>query len=110
MLTRDATLDFELVGRLGARVDVPLVLHGSSGVPDPDLARAVAAGITKVNISTRLAQAFTAAVRARLEEDPSVVDTRAYLGPAREAVAAEVGRALEVLGQGRAAPPSSRKS
>jgi fructose-bisphosphate aldolase class II len=110
MRTQDATLDFELIGRLGARLEVPLVLHGSSGVPDPDLARAVAAGITKVNVSTRLGKAFTAAVRARLEEDPSVVDSRAYLGPAREAVTAEVRHVLEVLGQGGAAAPSSRKS
>jgi fructose-bisphosphate aldolase class II len=110
MLTQDATLDFELIGRLGARVEVPLVLHGSSGVPDPDLTRAVAAGITKVNISTRLGRAFTAAVRTCLKDNPSVVDTRTYLGTAREAVAAEVRRVLEVLGQGRAAPLSSRKS
>ena len=110
MLTQDAALDFELIGRLGARVEVPLVLHGSSGVPDPDLTRAVAAGITKVNISTRLGKAFTAAVRTCLEDNPSVVDTRTYLGTAREAVATEVRRVLEVLGQGRAAPLSSRKS
>jgi fructose-bisphosphate aldolase class II len=109
MLTQEATLDFELIGRLGASVEVPLVLHGSSGVSDPDLTRAVAAGITKVNISTRLGKVFTAAVRTCLE-DPSVVDTRSYLGTAREAVVAEVRRVLEVLGQGRAAPPSSRKS
>jgi fructose-bisphosphate aldolase class II len=110
MLTQDATLDFELIGRLGARVEVPLVLHGSSGVSDPDLTRAVAVGITKVNISTRLGKAFTAAVRTCLEENPSAVDTRIYLGTAREAVAAEVRSVLEVLGQGRAAQPSSRKS
>lgn len=101
MLTQDARLDFELVRRLGARVPVPLVLHGSSGVPDADLTRAVAAGITKVNIATRLSQAFTAAVRAYLDENPSDVDTRAYLGRAREVVAAEVSRLLQVLGSGR---------
>jgi fructose-bisphosphate aldolase class II len=101
MLAQDATLDFELIRKLGARVPVPLVLHGSSGVADADLTRAVAAGITKVNISTRLSKAFTAAVRAGLEVDPSVVDTRTYLGKAREAVAAEVSRVLEVLGYGR---------
>ena len=100
MLTQDATLDFELIGRLGARVEVPLVLHGSSGVSDPDLTRAVAAGITKVNISTRLGKAFTAAVRTCLDDDPSVVDTRTYLGQAREAVAAEAHSVLEVLGYG----------
>jgi fructose-bisphosphate aldolase, class II len=101
MLAQDATLDIELIRQLGARVPVPLVLHGSSGVADADLTRAVAAGITKVNISTRLSKAFTAAVRAGLEVDPSVVDTRTYLGKAREAVAAEVSRVLKVLGYGR---------
>jgi fructose-bisphosphate aldolase class II len=70
-------------------------------VPDADLTRAVATGITKVNIATRLSQAFTAAVRAHLEEDPAVVDSRAYLGRAREVVAAEVSRLLQLLGSGR---------
>jgi fructose-bisphosphate aldolase class II len=76
----------------------------------PRLRSSPNAGIVKVNISTRLSKAFTAAVRADLEVDPSVVDTRAYLGKAREAVAAEVSRVLEVLGYGRAAQPWSRKS
>ena len=110
MLTRDAALDFELIGRLGGRVAVPLVLHGSSGVADTDLTRAVAAGITKVNVATRLSQAFTAAVRSSLDDNPSAVDSRSYLGQAREAVAAEVGRVLEVLGYGPAGGPSSRTS
>jgi fructose-bisphosphate aldolase class II len=107
MLTQDATLDFELIRQLGARVAVPLVLHGSSGVSDADLSRAVAAGITKVNIATRLSKAFTAAVRTCLEENPSVVDTRKYLGKAREVVAAEVSRLLQVLGYGWEQSPSS---
>ena len=101
MLTQDARLDFELIRRLGLRVPIPLVLHGSSGVPDADLTRAVAVGITKVNIATRLSKAFTAAVRSYLEQNPSDVDTRPYLGRAREAVAAEVSRLLQVLGSGR---------
>ena len=52
MTTRDAVLDEPLIGRLRDAVPVPLVLHGSSGVPDDGLAPAVAAGITKVNIAT----------------------------------------------------------
>ncbi len=107
MLTQDARLDFELIRQLGVRVPVPLVLHGSSGVPDADLTRAVAAGITKVNIATRLSKAFTAAVRAYLEEHPADVDTRAYLGRAREVVAAEVSRLLQVLGREPSAVPDS---
>ena len=110
MRTQDAALDFELIRQLGTRVAVPLVLHGSSGVPDADLSRAVAAGITKVNVATRLSKAFTGAVRSCLEDNPSVVDSRTYLGQAREAVAAEVGRVLKVLGYGPAAGSDSRKS
>jgi fructose-bisphosphate aldolase class II len=100
MRTRDASLDFERIGRLRARVAVPLVLHGSSGVSDPDLVRAVAAGMTKVNIATHLNRTFTAELRARLAADPSVVDPRAYLGAARTAVAAEVARLLRLLHHG----------
>jgi fructose-bisphosphate aldolase, class II len=97
MLTRDATVDFGLVERLAATVPVPLVLHGSSGVPDDDLRRVVAAGMTKVNIATQLNKAFTAAVRAFLDAHPSVVDTRKYLGAGRDAVADEVARLLGIL-------------
>jgi fructose-bisphosphate aldolase class II len=97
MLTRDAVLDLGLIASLRTAVDVPLVLHGSSGVGDEDLARAVAAGMTKVNISTHLNKIFTAEVRARLAAAPEVADPRTYLGPARDAVAAEVARLLGVL-------------
>jgi fructose-bisphosphate aldolase, class II len=97
MLTRDATVDFGLISALRERVPVPLVLHGSSGVPDDDLTTAVRAGMTKVNIATHLNKAFTGAVRAYLAEHPDVVDTRRYLRPGRDAVGAEVARMLGVL-------------
>lgn len=98
MLTRDASVDFGLIERLRATVPVPLVLHGSSGVPDDDLRRAVQAGMTKVNIATQLNKAFTGAVRAYLDANPAVVDTRKYLGAGRDAVATEVARLMAVLG------------
>jgi fructose-bisphosphate aldolase class II len=104
MLTRDAAVDLELISRLAASVPVPLVLHGSSGVPEADLTRAVAAGMTKVNLATHLNKTFTGAVRAYLRDNPEVVDTRRYLRRGRDAVAAEVTRLLRVLG---AAPPVS---
>jgi fructose-bisphosphate aldolase class II len=97
MLTRDAVLDLELIGELRDQVPVPLVLHGSSGVPDPMLAAAVRAGITKVNIATQLNKVFTAAVRRWLALDPAVADPRKYVAAAREAVTAEVARLLGVL-------------
>lgn len=100
MLTRDATIDLELVTAIRATVPVPLVLHGSSGVPDEDLAAAVRCGMTKINISTRLNAAFTGVVRATLAQDAALVDPRRYLGPARDAVASEVAHLLRVLSSG----------
>ncbi|MEV4430525.1 class II fructose-bisphosphate aldolase [Streptomyces sp. NPDC049602] len=97
MVTRDAVLDFDLIARLRAAVDTPLVLHGSSGVSNPDLTAAITAGMTKVNVSTHLNKAFTEAVRAHLAEHPTTVDPRHYLNPARAAVAREVAHLLAVL-------------
>ncbi|WP_137991044.1 class II fructose-bisphosphate aldolase [Streptomyces vilmorinianum] len=97
MLTRDAVLDFELVSRLREAVDVPLVLHGSSGVGDVDLSWAISAGMTKVNVSTHLNKAFTQAVRTCLRENAETVDPRRYLAPARTAVAEAVTHLLRVL-------------
>jgi fructose-bisphosphate aldolase, class II len=98
MTTPTARLDLELIGRLRAAVPIPLVLHGSSGVPDAELRAAVRAGIVKVNIGTALNVAWTAAVRQVLAAEPDAVDPRRYLGPARVAAAATVARLLDVVG------------
>jgi fructose-bisphosphate aldolase, class II len=97
MTSRTAQLDMELISAIHERVPVPLVLHGASGVPDADLVAAVRAGMTKVNIATHLNNAFTTALRRHLAEDPDVVDSRRYLGNARDAVAAEAARLLALL-------------
>ncbi|GII25965.1 class II fructose-bisphosphate aldolase [Planosporangium mesophilum] len=96
MTTRTAKLDHGLIGKLREAVPVPLVLHGSSGVADDELREAVAAGIVKVNIGTILNVAFTGAVRDTLR-DPSLVDPRKYLAPARVEMTAVVRRLLTVL-------------
>lgn len=101
MLTRDAVLDLRLIEAIRAAVSVPLVLHGSSGVPDAGLVAAVAAGMTKVNIATQLNQAYTAAVRDCLANDSALVDPRRYGSAGRAAVAAEVARLLGVIGRNR---------
>jgi len=97
MTERTAELDLALIADIRAQVGVPLVLHGSSGVPDAGLVAAVRAGMTKINIATHLNSVFTSAVRSRLDQDPRLVDTRRYLGPAREAVQAEAARLLELV-------------
>jgi fructose-bisphosphate aldolase, class II len=99
MLTRDAELDIELIGQIRSVLPaaVPLVLHGSSGVPDDVLGRAIAAGMTKINIATQLNKVYTAAVRERLAADARLVDPRSYAAAGRDAVAAEVTRLLGIL-------------
>jgi fructose-bisphosphate aldolase class II len=97
MVERSASLDFDLIRAIHKVVPVPLVLHGSSGVPDADLARAVAAGMTKINIATLLNTTFTGAVRDTLGANPALVDTRKYFGPGREAVTGAVAHLLGVL-------------
>ncbi|MER5427768.1 class II fructose-bisphosphate aldolase [Streptomyces sp. NPDC002588] len=97
MTTRTATLDHGLLRRLSTDLDVPLVLHGSSGVPDAELTAAVAGGITKVNIGTALNQAMTGAIRRFLDAGPETVDSRAYLSEGRAAMAATVERLVRLL-------------
>jgi fructose-bisphosphate aldolase, class II len=97
MTTRTAQLDLALISAIRDAVPVPLVLHGSSGVPDDHLREAVAAGMTKINISTHLNGTFTGAVREVLAGDPALVDPRKYLGAARTATAREVERLVRLL-------------
>ena len=96
MTSRTAALDVDLIRRLRDAVSVPLVLHGSSGVADADLQRAVRAGIRKVNIGTALNVAMTGAVRAHLHRSDAV-DPRPYLAAGRDAIAATVQTLVTVL-------------
>jgi fructose-bisphosphate aldolase, class II len=96
MTSQTASLDQALVRAIADVVPVPLVLHGSSGVPVDQLRDAVRAGIRKVNVGTALNVAFTGAVRTALV-DADLTDPRTYLAPAREAVAASVRELLEAL-------------
>jgi fructose-bisphosphate aldolase, class II len=86
MTTRSAQLDLELVARLREAVPVPLVLHGSSGVPDGQLRDGIRAGLTKINVGTALNVGYTNAVRSCLAADAGLSDPRKYLAPARQAV------------------------
>ncbi len=83
MTDRTATLDHDLISALRAAVPVPLVLHGSSGVTNEDLCRAIAGGIRKINIGTALNVAYSDAVRHGVDAH---TDPRRYLGPARDAM------------------------
>ncbi|MEV0688916.1 ketose-bisphosphate aldolase [Streptomyces sp. NPDC050388] len=97
MTTRTATLDHALLERLSATLDVPLVLHGSSGLPDTELTAAVGSGIAKVNIGTALNVAMTGAIRNFLAAHPEAVDSRGYLTVGREAMTRAVADVIVTL-------------
>lgn len=97
MTTKTATIDVDLVAALAERVPVPLVLHGSSGVPEQAITAAITAGMRKINVSTQLVRAFTGAVRERLDGDAALVDSRKYLGEGRRAMAAEAAVVISLI-------------
>lgn len=98
MTDRSAHLDLELIARLADSIDVPLVLHGSSGVPDDVLRAAVSAGIRKVNIGTALGIAATARLRGELDARPEAVDPRSYSRGPRDDVRRLVASLAAVVG------------
>ncbi|BDZ42270.1 hypothetical protein GCM10025865_15690 [Paraoerskovia sediminicola] len=97
MTSREAALDIDLVERIAAQVDVPLVLHGSSGVPAEVLGAAIRAGIRKVNVGTALNVAYTGVIRQHLADDARVTDPRKFLVGARVGIADEVASICSVL-------------
>jgi fructose-bisphosphate aldolase class II len=101
MTTRDATLDIELIEKLTVAVAIPLVLHGSSGVPADQLRLAIAAGIRKVNVGTALNVAYTGAVRDSLT--PITTDPRTFLAAGRQAISDTVAQLCLTAARERAA-------
>lgn len=82
--TETPHIEQEVVKAIRAAVDVPLVLHGTSGVPDEQVAEAVKNGICKVNYATELRQAYTKGYMAFMAENPGVFDPKK---PAKQGMA-----------------------
>ena len=101
---KNVELDLERLKTIRAAVDIPLVLHGSSGVTDACIAEGIRLGLCKVNVATQLNQAFTRAVRAKLADDAREVDPRQYLNLARDAMREQVRERMRLVGaSGKAA-------
>lgn len=99
------TVQTGLITEIAAAVDVPLVLHGGSGTPDEQVRAAIAAGISKINVGTRLKHVYGRALRAALATDsgdPNLEFGSRTAGDVSSAAAAalevEVGRLMAVFG------------
>lgn len=91
-------LDFERLKKITALTDVPIVLHGSSGVPDEAIKEAISLGVAKVNIDTNIRETFVNACRNVLDNDAKEIDPRKVLGPAREASIEIIREKIRVFG------------
>lgn len=91
-------LDFERLAQIKSLVKIPIVLHGSSGVPDESLRKAIKLGVCKVNIDTNIREALVWTMRKVMAENPAEIDPRKILGPAREAVVEIIREKTRVFG------------
>ena len=91
-------LDKERLSEIREVVDIPLVLHGASGLSDEDVSDCVKRGICKVNFATELRAAYSKAVKELLEEKPDTIDPKAYGKTAIAAVKELVMARMKVCG------------
>ncbi|RAS73196.1 class II fructose-bisphosphate aldolase [Priestia endophytica] len=98
-------IDFDRIAKIAEIVDVPLVLHGGSAVPEADVRRCVSLGMAKVNVSTELKNAYSEAIRKHFEMDPDSLDPRAYLQKAKEAAKEMAKSKIRMVGsEGKVVP------
>lgn len=91
-------LDFDRLAAIKQQVDIPLVLHGASGIPEKMVKRAISLGVCKVNVATDLKIAFADAVKAHFAEHPDANDPRKYITPGKDAMRKVVEDKIKICG------------
>lgn len=91
-------LDFERLKRIRGMVEIPLVLHGASDVPDDFVQKAISLGICKVNVATDLKIPFSNAVKKFFLENPTANDPRKYMTFGKEAMAEITAHKIKICG------------
>lgn len=98
LYTQEPRLDFARLEQIRQQVDIPLVLHGASGLAEQDVQRCIRLGICKVNVATELKIAFADALKGYFHNHPSANDPRHYMQPAKVAMKEVVARIIGVCG------------
>ena len=96
-------LSFETLDAVQQKTgDMPLVLHGGTGIPEDMIKKAISLGVAKINVNTECQLAFAAATRKYVEEGKDLVgkgfDPRKLLAPGFEAIKATVKEKMELFG------------
>ncbi|OZU88463.1 fructose-1,6-bisphosphate aldolase, class II [Virgibacillus indicus] len=82
----EPNLGFAEMEEISQTIDLPLVLHGGTGIPTKDIQRSISLGTAKINVNTENQISQTRAVREFLNENADVYDPRKYLGPGSKAI------------------------
>ena len=98
-----AGLNFEVLAKISEKVgDMPLVLHGGTGIPEDMIKKAISLGVSKINVNTECQLAFAAATRKYVEAGKDLegkgFDPRKLLAPGVEAIKATVREKIELFG------------
>ena len=98
-----AGLNFDVLGAISEKVgDMPLVLHGGTGIPEDMIKKAISLGVSKINVNTECQLSFAAATRAYVEAGKDLqgkgFDPRKLLAPGFEAIKATVKEKMELFG------------
>lgn len=91
-------LGFKEMEEIKNATNVPLVLHGGTGIPDEQIRRAIACGTCKINVNTENQMAFTKVVRELLAKDENVYDPRKILWPGAKAIIEVVKEKITLFG------------
>ena len=79
-------LDFDTMMKISEKLDLPLVLHGGSGIGEEDIKKAISCGICKININTELQTAWHDAVVEFINNNPTIYDPRKVIASGRDAI------------------------
>lgn len=99
----EPNLGFTEMEEISKTIDLPLVLHGGTGIPLKDIQRAISLGTAKINVNTENQIQQTETIRQVLADDQEVYDPRKYLGPGREAIKATVKEKMQEFGSSQKA-------
>ncbi|MGE5494839.1 MAG: class II fructose-1,6-bisphosphate aldolase [Burkholderiales bacterium] len=91
-------LDFEKLAAIAKVTDVPLVLHGGTGVPVEDFKKAIKLGMSKINVGTELKATYAKAVRESLAAKPNEIDPRKFMGAVKDRCSEVVQEKIDIFG------------
>lgn len=91
-------IDFKRLAAIRDKTNLPLVLHGASGIRNNDLKKAIKFGIRIINFDTEMRLAFILTLKQTLKKKIELIDVREILKPSIEAVKKVVGEKIQIFG------------